>query len=76
MNIIGEWITHYIYSSYVKFQGIYFVFLKIPENVAYTAKLCRHMTTKILTRFSSEENDDKCLSVDDMFVICDARFVT
>ena len=41
-----------------------------------TVKICRHLTTKILTTFSSEENDDKPLSVDDTFVICDDRFVT
>ena len=42
----------------------------------HTVKICRHVTTKILTTFSSEENDDKPLSVDDRFVICDDRFVT
>ena len=42
----------------------------------HTVKICRHLTTKILTTFSSEENYDKPLSVDDRFVICDDRFVT
>ena len=41
----------------------------------FTVKICRHLTTKILT-FSSAENDDKPLSVDETFVICDDRFVT
>ena len=42
----------------------------------YTVKIYRHLTIKILTTFSSGENDDKSLSVDDTFVICDDRFVT
>ena len=41
-----------------------------------SVKICRHLTTKMLTTFSSGENDDKPLSVDDTFVICDNRFVT
>ena len=44
--------------------------------VCYTVKIGRHLTTKILTTFSSEKNDDKPLSVDDTFFICDNRFVT
>ena len=32
-----------------------------------TVKIYRPLTTKSLTTFSSEENDDKPLSVDDMF---------
>ena len=42
----------------------------------YTVKICRDLTTKILTTFSFEGNDDKPLSLDDRFVICDDKFVT
>ena len=35
----------------------------------HTVKICRHLTTKRLTTLSSEENEDKHLSVDDKFVI-------
>ena len=53
--------------------------VRVPSSLAsllHTVKICRHLTTKILTTFSSEENDDKPLSVDDTLVICDDRFVT
>ena len=48
----------------------------LRSQAEHTVKICRHLTTKILTTFSSEKNDDKPLSVDDTFVICDDRFVT